>query len=65
MRMNISVPDALAEEVRRRDLPISAICQRALRDELNRLRTIKETDDIQVFMRERAPGPRPLYLARL
>lgn len=30
MRMNISVPDELAEQVRARDLPISAICQRAL-----------------------------------
>lgn len=31
MRMNISVPDELAEQVRARDLPISAICQDALR----------------------------------
>ena len=31
MRMNISVPDVLAEQVRTRDLPISAICQDALR----------------------------------
>jgi hypothetical protein len=31
MRMNISVPDQLAEQVRARDLPISAICQEALR----------------------------------
>src|SRR5579859_6772905 len=38
MRMNISVPDQLAEEVRRRNLPVSAICQRALRDEVGRLR---------------------------
>jgi post-segregation antitoxin (ccd killing protein) len=30
MRMNISVPDALAEQVRTYDLPISAICQKAL-----------------------------------
>ncbi|MFF3872930.1 type II toxin-antitoxin system CcdA family antitoxin [Streptomyces sp. NPDC001978] len=29
--MNISVPDPLAEQVRARDLPISAICQEALR----------------------------------
>ncbi|MFJ9626211.1 hypothetical protein ACIQPR_21835 [Streptomyces sp. NPDC091280] len=28
--MNISVPDSLAEQVRARDLPISAICQEAL-----------------------------------
>lgn len=39
MRMNISVPDILAEQVRERDLPISAICQRALREELERLRS--------------------------
>lgn len=32
MRMNISVPDELAEQVRTRDLPISAICQDALRE---------------------------------
>jgi hypothetical protein len=37
MRMNISVPDALADEVRRRDIPISAICQRALQEEVDRL----------------------------
>jgi Post-segregation antitoxin CcdA len=37
MRMNISVPDTLAEEVRRREVPISAVCQRALRDEVARL----------------------------
>ncbi|MEE1941708.1 type II toxin-antitoxin system CcdA family antitoxin [Streptomyces sp. TRM 70361] len=36
MRMNISVPDALAEQVRARDLPISAICQEALRDAVER-----------------------------
>lgn len=32
--MNISVPDDLAAEVRTRKLPISAICQQALRNEL-------------------------------
>ena len=32
MRMNISVPDDLAEQVRARDLPISSICQDALRE---------------------------------
>lgn len=31
MRMNISVPDELADQVRARDLPISSICQDALR----------------------------------
>ncbi|PJE96915.1 hypothetical protein CUT44_15275 [Streptomyces carminius] len=36
MRMNISVPDALAEQVRARELPISAICQEALRNAVER-----------------------------
>ena len=40
MRMNISVPDTLAGDVRRLGLPVSAICQRALHDEVcRRLRT--------------------------
>lgn len=30
MRMNISVPDELAERVRALDLPISSVCQKAL-----------------------------------
>jgi hypothetical protein len=47
--MNISVPDALAEEVRRREVPISAICQRALRSEVDRLRNTADVDDIQVY----------------
>ncbi|WP_416978676.1 type II toxin-antitoxin system CcdA family antitoxin [Streptomyces sp. T028] len=34
--MNISVPDELAEQVRARDLPISAICQDALRKAVDR-----------------------------
>jgi hypothetical protein len=42
MRMNISVPDDLAQEVRERDLPISAICQQALREEANRARARAE-----------------------
>ena len=50
MRMNISVPDALAEEVRRRDIAISAVCQRALRDEVSRLRVIEDADDILVYV---------------
>jgi hypothetical protein len=50
MRMNISVPDALAEEVRQRNVPISAICQRALREEVDRLRRVESTDDILVYV---------------
>lgn len=34
MRINISLPDVLAEEVRRHGIPVSAVCQRALCDEL-------------------------------
>jgi hypothetical protein len=37
MRMNISVPDDLAAAVRELDLPISAICQAALRAEVDNL----------------------------
>jgi len=42
MRMNISVPDELAEQVRERNLPISAICQRALREELDHLKALEQ-----------------------
>jgi hypothetical protein len=35
-RMNISVPDALAEDARRLGVPVSAVCQRALREEVSR-----------------------------
>ena|SRR5215831_7906021 len=41
MRMNISVPDTLAQEVRERNLPISAVCQRALSAEVDRLRSLE------------------------
>jgi hypothetical protein len=41
MRMNISVPDSLAEEARRRKVPISAVCQRAIREEVGRLYDIE------------------------
>jgi len=41
MRMNISVPDELAAEVRRLDIPTSAVCQRALREEVGRLRAVE------------------------
>ena len=44
MRMNISVPDTLAAEVRERKLPVSAICQRALSAEVGRLRAIEAAD---------------------
>lgn len=35
-RLNISVPDDLAELIRSLELPISAICQRALKAEIVR-----------------------------
>ena len=50
MQLNISVPDGLAEEVRRRDIAISEVCQRALREEVSRLRTIEDADDILVYV---------------
>jgi hypothetical protein len=59
MRMNISVPDALAEEVRRRDIAISAVCQRALRDEVNRLRALDNVKDILVYVESEQPDPDP------
>jgi hypothetical protein len=42
MRMNISVPDELAAQVRDLELPISAICQNALRAEVENLAAIGE-----------------------
>ncbi len=36
MRVNISVPDELADQVRTRGLPVSGICQAALREALRR-----------------------------
>lgn len=59
MRMNISVPDDLANEVRKHDLPISAICQRALREEVNRLHVIENTDDILVYVESDYQDPDP------
>jgi len=59
MRLNISVPDALADEVRRRDLPISAICQRALRDEVSRQQTIERADDILIYIASEQSDPDP------
>lgn len=50
MRLNVFLPDALAEEVRRRDIAISAVCQHALREEVSRLRMIEDADDILVYV---------------
>jgi hypothetical protein len=57
MRINISVPDALAEEVRRRDIPVSAVCQRALREAVGSARAAEEADDILVWVEGDDPGP--------
>ncbi|WP_370078385.1 type II toxin-antitoxin system CcdA family antitoxin [Streptacidiphilus sp. MAP12-16] len=43
--MNISVPDDLAERVRARDLPISSICQDALR---KAVRQAEQTEKIMI-----------------
>jgi hypothetical protein len=59
MRMNISVPDALAEQVRERNLAISSICQRALREEVSRLRAIEASTDIQVYIAADELNPDP------
>lgn len=59
MRMNISVPDTLAEEVRRRDVPISAVCQRALRDEVARLKAMDDATDILVYVESEQADPDP------
>ena len=45
MRMNISVPDELAAEVRAHSLPVSAICQRALRDALRPVSELTATQE--------------------
>jgi hypothetical protein len=60
MRMNISVPDELAAQVRELELPISAICQNALRDEVNRIHTIKTADDVLVYVESEQADPDPL-----
>src|SRR2546421_7459354 len=60
MRMNISVPDTLAAQVRARNLPISAICQRALSKEVDRLRAIEAVRDIQVYIAADQADPDPL-----
>lgn len=60
MRMNISVPDELAEQVRERNLPISAICQRALREELGRLSAAQAATDIQIYITANERDPDPL-----
>ncbi len=47
MRMNISVPDDLATAVRELELPISAICQHALRSEVVKARAVAQGGSMQ------------------
>jgi hypothetical protein len=45
--------------VRQRNLPISAICQRALREEVDRRRRAEEADDILVYVKNGQADPDP------
>ena len=51
-KINIELPDELAEQVRKRQLPVSAICQRALRAEISNLQTIEQAVGIIVQVGE-------------
>ncbi|MBB4931398.1 hypothetical protein F4561_002218 [Lipingzhangella halophila] len=50
--MNISVPDVLAEQVRAIQMPVSEVCQRALRQALDRSQQLKSTDSATDSMGE-------------
>lgn len=52
--INIDLPDELADQVRVRELPVSAICQRALRAEISHLQTIEQAAGIIVQVGEPA-----------
>jgi len=41
-RVNVYLPDDLAQQVRRVELPISSICQQALREELDKMTTTQD-----------------------
>jgi hypothetical protein len=45
---NVDLPDDLAEQVKARELSVSAICQRALRAEISHLQTIEQAVGIIV-----------------
>jgi hypothetical protein len=47
-KINVDLPEELAHQVRARDLPVSAICQRALRAEISHLQTIEQAVGIIV-----------------
>ena len=52
--IDVDLPDELAEQVRKRDLPVSAICQRALRAEISHLQPIEQAVGIIVQVGEPA-----------
>ena len=47
-KINIDLPDELATQVKARQLPVSAICQRALRAEISHLQTVDQAVGIIV-----------------
>jgi hypothetical protein len=47
-KINVDLPEELAKQVRARELPVSAICQRALRAEISHLQTIEQAVGIIV-----------------
>jgi Post-segregation antitoxin CcdA len=49
-KINVYLPDDLADEVKAHDLPVSAICQAALRKEIEKVKTKEQTgmEEIQV-----------------
>jgi len=47
-KVNVYLPDEMAAEVRARELSLSPVCQRAIREELERMRTQEAaTEDIE------------------
>jgi hypothetical protein len=53
-KIDVDLPDDLAELVRKRDLPVSAICQRALRAEISHRQPIEQAVGIIVQVGEPA-----------
>jgi hypothetical protein len=53
-KITIELPDELAEQVRVRALPVSSICQRALRAEISHLQTVEHAAGIIVQVGEPA-----------
>jgi hypothetical protein len=50
--INVDLPDDLAEQIRARDLSVSAICERALKREISHLQTIEQAVGIIVQVGE-------------